>query len=120
MGRLLSVERSLCLLAVLTVGDGGKGGDVIIEADPAVMNLWGFKKKQLYKGDNGGAGAAQKKHGRNGDPLILKVPEGTIVYEKNEDGLDELLGDLEKEGDQVVVAQGGRGRLGECPFCFIH
>jgi GTPase len=97
-------------------GDGGKGGDVIIQADPAVMNLWGFKKKQLYKGDNGGAGAAQKKHGRNGDPLILKVPEGTVVYEKSGDGLDSLLGDLEKDGDQVVVAHGGRGGLGNVHF----
>jgi GTP-binding protein len=97
-------------------GDGGKGGDVIIQADPAVMNLWGFKKKQLYKGDNGGAGAAQKQHGRNGDPLILKVPEGTVVYEKSDDGLDSLLGDLEKDGDQVVVAHGGRGGLGNVHF----
>jgi GTP-binding protein len=97
-------------------GDGGKGGDIIIQADPAVMNLWGFKKKQLYKGDNGGAGAAQKKHGRNGDPLILKVPEGTIVYEKNSSGTDELLGDLEKEGDQVIAAHGGRGGLGNVHF----
>jgi GTPase len=97
-------------------GDGGKGGDVIIQADPSVMNLWGFKKKQLYKGDNAGAGAAQKKHGRNGDPLILKVPEGTVVYEKNKDGLDDLLGDLEHAGDQVVVAKGGRGGLGNVHF----
>ena len=97
-------------------GDGGKGGDVIIEADPAVMNLWGFKKKQLYKGDNGGSGAAQKKHGRNGDPLILKVPEGTVVYVKNVDGFDDVLGDLESAGDQVIVAQGGRGGLGNVHF----
>ena len=97
-------------------GDGGKGGDVVIEADPSVMNLWGFKKKQLYKGDNGGAGAAQKKHGRNGDPLILKVPEGTVVYEKNKDGLDELLDDLENAGDRVIVAHGGRGGLGNVHF----
>jgi GTP-binding protein len=97
-------------------GDGGKGGDVIIEADPSVMNLWGFKKKQLYRADNGGAGAAQKKHGRNGDPLILKVPEGTVVYEKNKDGLDDLLGDLEHAGDQVIVAHGGRGGLGNVHF----
>ena len=97
-------------------GDGGKGGDVIMEADPAVMNLWGFKKKQLYRGDNGGAGAAQKKHGRNGDPLILKVPEGTVVFEKNKEGLDDLLGDLEHAGDQVVVAKGGKGGLGNVHF----
>ena len=97
-------------------GDGGKGGDVIIEADPSVMNLWGFKKKQLYKGDNAGAGAAQKKHGRNGDPLVLKVPEGTVVYEKNKDGLDDLLGDLASAGDRVIVAHGGRGGLGNVHF----
>ena len=97
-------------------GDGGKGGDVIIQADSSVMNLWGFKKKQLYRGDNGGAGAAQKKHGRNGDPLILKVPEGTIVYEKSNNGTDDLLGDLEKEGNQVVAAQGGKGGLGNVHF----
>ena len=97
-------------------GDGGKGGDVIIEADPAVMNLWGFKKKQLYKGDNGGSGAAQKKHGRNGDPLILKVPEGTVVYVKNVDGFDDVLGDLENAGEQVIVANGGRGGLGNVHF----
>ena len=97
-------------------GDGGKGGDVIMEADPAVMNLWGFKKKQLYRADNGGTGAAQKKHGRNGNPLVLKVPEGTVVYEKNKDGLDDLLGDLEHAGDQVVVAKGGKGGLGNVHF----
>ena len=97
-------------------GDGGKGGDVIIQANSSVMNLWGFKKKQLYRGDNGGAGAAQKKHGRNGDPLILKVPEGTIVYEKSNNGTDDLLGDLEKEGNQVVAAQGGKGGLGNVHF----
>jgi GTPase len=97
-------------------GDGGKGGDIIIQADPAVMNLWGFKKKQLYKGDNGGAGAAQKKHGRNGDPLILKVPEGTVVYVKDAEGLDEVIGDLEKEGNQVIAARGGKGGLGNVHF----
>jgi GTP-binding protein len=97
-------------------GDGGKGGDVIIEADPAIMNLWGFKKKAQYKSDNGGAGAAQKKHGRNGDDLILKVPEGTIVYKKNPDGLDDILGDLENAGDKVIVAHGGRGGLGNVHF----
>ena len=97
-------------------GDGGKGGDIIMQADPSVMNLWGFKKKRLYKGDNAGAGAAQKKHGRNGDPLVLKVPEGTVVYEKNKDGLDDLLGDLASAGDRVIVAHGGRGGLGNVHF----
>jgi GTP-binding protein len=97
-------------------GDGGKGGDVILQADPSVMNLWGFKKKGLYRAENGGSGAAQKKHGKNGDALILKVPEGTVVYEKSKGGLDDLLGDLEKEGERVVVAKGGKGGLGNVHF----
>ena len=59
-------------------GDGGKGGDVILQADSSVMNLWGFKKKGLYKAEDGGDGKAQKKHGKNGDALVLKVPEGTV------------------------------------------
>ncbi len=97
-------------------GDGGKGGDVILQVDPSIMNLWGFKKKGLYRAENGGSGAAQKKHGKNGNTLILKVPEGTVVYEKSKSGLDDLLGDLEKEGEQVVVAKGGKGGLGNVHF----
>ena len=97
-------------------GDGGKGGDVILQADSSVMNLWGFKKKGLYKAEDGGDGKAQKKHGKNGDALVLKVPEGTVVYEKGKGGLDDLLGDLEKEGEQVEVAKGGKGGLGNVHF----
>ena len=97
-------------------GDGGKGGDVILQADPSVMNLWGFKKKGLYRSVDGGNGQAQKKHGKNGDALILKVPEGTVVYEKNKDDSDMLLGDLGKDGEQIAVARGGRGGWGNIHF----
>ncbi|MCX6003071.1 MAG: GTPase ObgE [Chloroflexi bacterium] len=97
-------------------GDGGRGGDVILQADSSVMNLWGFKKRGLYKAVEGGNGGAQKKHGKNGVNLVLRVPEGTVVYEKDKDGSDILLGDLEKEGGWVAVAQGGKGGLGNVHF----
>lgn len=97
-------------------GDGGKGGNVILQADSAVMNLWGFKKKRLYQAEEGGDGKGQKKHGKNGIDLILKVPEGTMVYEKIADGTANLLGDLEKEDEQVIVARGGKGGLGNVHF----
>ncbi|MBN1643978.1 MAG: GTPase ObgE [Dehalococcoidales bacterium] len=97
-------------------GDGGRGGDVIIKADSSVMNLWGLRKKGLYQAAGGGDGKAQKKHGKNGDDLILKVPEGTVVYEKNRDGTDVLLGDLGKGGEQVLAARGGRGGWGNIHF----
>lgn len=97
-------------------GDGGKGGNIVIQADPAVMNLWGFKKKRLYKAEEGGNGKGQKKHGKDGVDFILKVPEGTVVYEKTADGTKNVLGDLEKEGEKIEVAKGGRGGLGNVHF----
>jgi GTP-binding protein len=80
------------------------------------MNLWGYKRKSTYKAENGDAGKSQKKHGKNGEPLVLKVPEGTLIYEKGKDGLEVLLGDLEKDRAQVLVARGGRGGLGNVHF----
>ncbi|MDD5288464.1 MAG: GTPase ObgE [Dehalococcoidales bacterium] len=97
-------------------GDGGNGGDVIVQSDSAAMNLWGFRKKGLYRAGEGGEGQRQKKHGKNGEALVLKVPEGTVVYEKNKDGLDDLLGDLGKAGESVSVAKGGKGGLGNVHF----
>ena len=79
-------------------GDGGRGGDVILQADSSLMNLWGFKKSKLYRAENGGNGSGQKKHGKNGEALVLKVPEGTVVYEKGKGGLRYLAGGFREGG----------------------
>jgi GTP-binding protein len=97
-------------------GDGGKGGDVILQADSSIINLWGFKNKQLYKAGTGEDGKGQKKFGKNGDNLVLSVPEGTIVYSKGKDSLNVPLGDLDKDGSTLVIARGGRGGKGNVHF----
>lgn len=97
-------------------GDGGKGGDVVLQANSSIINLWGFKQKKLYRAGVGGNGGRKKRSGKNGENLILKVPDGTVVYTKGKDGLDIPLGDLEKIGSTLTVARGGKGGLGNVHF----
>jgi GTP-binding protein len=92
-------------------GDGGRGGDVVLEADPALHGLTAYRFKRTFSAERGGNGGAAKKHGRDGQDLVLKVPPGTAVYS---DG--ELLGDLTEAGQRLVVAQGGRGGQGNVHF----
>jgi len=96
-------------------GDGGIGGSVIIRADENVSTLMTFKYKRSFKAQNGQAGMAKKKHGSNGGNLVLTVPTGTLVYER-EDNNRWLLKDLREKGDEVVVAAGGRGGMGNSHF----
>lgn len=63
-------------------GDGGRGGDIIIKSDPGVDTLRAFKYKRDFKAENGQNGMSKNKHGANGADLVLKVPPGTLVYEK--------------------------------------
>ncbi len=97
-------------------GDGGKGGDVVIMSDPAISSLKRFKTNRLYKSGDGGNGTGKRKHGKNGVDLILKVPPGTVVAYKTQIGDNALITDLEKEGQTVVVADGGKGGFGNCHF----
>ena len=90
-------------------GDGGNGGDVVIRADAAVDDLRKYRQKRNYKAEHGANGGNQKKHGRNGENLVLPVPAGTIVTTPDEEGRPCLLADLEKPGDEVIVATGGSG-----------
>src|SRR3972149_447894 len=93
-------------------GDGGAGGDVIVMADPSIASLRMFKRKRLYRAGNGGNGTGQKKHGRGGEDLILRVPPGTIIRGKTRRNGGELVVDCEQSGQQVVVVKGGKGGLG--------
>jgi len=97
-------------------GDGGDGGDVIIRADPAVTNLRAFKQKHFYRAADGKNGGGKQQHGRKGENLILSVPVGTMLLEKTQIGSEALIDDLEQPGQQVVVAKGGKGGLGNIHF----
>ncbi|MBO0775781.1 MAG: GTPase ObgE [Actinobacteria bacterium] len=89
-------------------GNGGRGGDVIVEVDPGVATLLDFHRRPHRRAGNGKPGAGSRRNGAEGADLVLRVPDGTVV--KTEDG--EVLADLVGAGTRFVVAAGGRGGLG--------
>ena len=97
-------------------GDGGDGGDVIIKADPSVTSLRKFKPKRFYRAGVGKNGSGNKKHGKSGENLIVTVPVGTLVSQNVAVADDSLIADLEQPGQQVIVAKGGKGGLGNTHF----
>jgi len=97
-------------------GDGGDGGDVIVRADPAVESLRAFKQKRFYRAANGENGRGKRQHGKNGENLVLTVPVGTVILCKTHMGDDAFIDDLKQAGQQVVVAKGGKGGLGNTHF----
>lgn len=94
-------------------GDGGKGGDVLLEADAQLATLLDYSYRRLYKADRGMHGAGKNMTGRSGDDLVLKVPPGTVAYDADS---EELLGELLESGQTIVVAVGGRGGRGNTHF----
>lgn len=94
-------------------GDGGKGGDVIIQAQQGYYNLGHLFKDRIYKAPNGGFGMGQNRHGKDGQDLVIYVPAGTQVLDAE---TGELIADLVNEGDTVCVAKGGMGGKGNAFF----
>jgi GTP-binding protein len=94
-------------------GDGGRGGSVTLEADEGLGTLLDFRYKRHYTARRGGHGEGSDRHGANGGDLVLRVPVGTTVHERDT-GL--LLGDLTADGDRLEVARGGRGGRGNARF----
>lgn len=94
-------------------GDGGKGGDIYIEADRRCYNLSNFFPDRLYKAENGKHGMGSNMHGKDGDDLIIKVPPGTAVYNAE---TDEILADLIDEDVPFKIAAGGIGGKGNAFF----
>ncbi len=92
-------------------GDGGRGGHIILQADPNVDSLIALYYQPRQHAEDGGKGMGQKRHGRNGQDLILKVPCGTVVRDET---TGVILGDLITPGEQLRVARGGKGGLGNC------
>ncbi len=97
-------------------GDGGAGGDVLLKTDQGLTSLKMFKLGRLYRASDGKDGKGKKKYGKKGENLILTVPVGTVVLPKTQIGGDTLIADLGKPGEQVVVARGGKGGLGNTHF----
>jgi GTP-binding protein len=94
-------------------GDGGRGGNVIVEAVDGLNTLIDYRYQQHFKAKSGGGGMGRDRHGANGADIVMKVPAGTQIYE--EDG-ETLLADLAKVGDKVVLAKGGNGGFGNAYF----
>jgi GTP-binding protein len=94
-------------------GDGGKGGDVIARAVNNANTLIDYGYRQHYKGKTGGHGMGKNRHGANGADVILPLPVGTQIYDED---YETLLADLTEEGQEVVLAKGGKGGLGNTRF----
>jgi GTP-binding protein len=88
-------------------GDGGRGGDVVIECDASLRDLQSFRRRTHYRARRGGHGESALRHGANGEELVVRVPPGTQV--RSEDG---DLHDLVRPGQRVVLARGGSGGRG--------
>ena len=92
-------------------GDGGRGGDVVFVATENVNTLLDFRYKPELKATDGAAGSKKRMAGRSGTDLIVKVPMGTLV---RRDG--EIIADLTRNGERVVIAKGGDGGFGNAHF----
>ncbi len=94
-------------------GNGGKGGDIILEVDKGLKTLVDLRYKKVIKADKGINGSGSNRHGANASDIILKVPEGTTIYDAD---TNLVLADLTKDKETFVVAKGGRGGRGNKAF----
>jgi GTP-binding protein len=97
-------------------GDGGDGGDVVIVADAGTSSLRHFKPNKLYKAGRGDSGLGQKKHGHNGEDLVLSVPAGTVVLDPERPFEERMIADCREPGQREVIARGGRGGKGNVHY----
>lgn len=94
-------------------GNGGKGGDVVLEVLGKLNTLYSFRHQTRFKATDGSNGGKQNQTGKSGENLVLHVPPGTIVYDED---CEEVLADLIDVGQRLVVAKGGRGGRGNASF----
>jgi len=94
-------------------GDGGRGGDIIFQADAGLKTLMDFRYKKNYKAQNGQNGAGSNRTGKDADHLVLKLPVGTVIKDAQ---TDRVIADLTKPGQRSVVAMGGKGGKGNSRF----
>lgn len=94
-------------------GDGGHGGNVVVQASRHLNTLLELRYQQQYKAKSGGHGGGSRRHGRNGPDVVIQVPVGTQILD---DEAGEELGDLTEDGQTLVVARGGKGGRGNSHF----
>ncbi len=94
-------------------GDGGDGGDVVFVASTGELTLSDFVFNRHFSAENGGDGRSKDMHGRRGQNLVIKVPLGTIIRNKE---TGDVLADIDEAGAEVVIAKGGRGGRGNARF----
>ena len=93
-------------------GDGGRGGHVVLRVRPTMNGLSWYRDRQRFQAEPGRNGASSNKSGRRGKDLVLSVPPGTVVRSDQGD----VLADLTQDGDELLVAHGGRGGRGNARF----
>jgi GTP-binding protein len=94
-------------------GDGGRGGCVLLEGDSGLNTLVDFRHLRKYKAQNGQGGSGRNMTGKSGEDIVVRVPLGTIVTDEE---TGEHVGDVTEQGQQLLVAQGGKGGLGNVHF----
>lgn len=94
-------------------GDGGRGGDVILRADPQLWTLLDFRYQQHYRAERGQHGQGKNRTGKDGADLVLRVPVGTVVRDA---ATGTVLGEMTEPAEELVVAKGGRGGRGNAQF----
>jgi GTP-binding protein len=94
-------------------GDGGKGGSIVLRSERNLNTLIDYRFQQHHKGERGENGSGQNRTGHGGDDSYLKVPIGTQVFEEDN---KTLIYDFKQEGEEFVVAKGGKGGLGNTRF----
>jgi len=94
-------------------GDGGRGGNVIIQSTNKMHSLIDFRYRSHFKAENGVSGQGKDMHGRNGKDCLMMVPSGSVIKDSD---TDEILADLINDGDTFIAAAGGNGGLGNTHF----
>lgn len=94
-------------------GDGGRGGDVILVADPAISTLLDLRYQREYRAPRGEHGQGHDRFGRNGENIVVPIPCGTLIYDA---ASGDLLADMVQPGQQFIAAHGGRGGFGNLHF----
>lgn len=94
-------------------GDGGRGGSVIVRTDQNMHTLMDFRYQRKFKAEDGEDGKKKNCFGRSGQDLIIRLPQGTVIYEKKS---GKILADLSEKDAEYVIACGGRGGKGNWHF----